>query len=143
MIARKSPEAAFRVSCLSMATLAGINLRLPFSIIGTKVSPASKKSALSKSGWIFRGSLRGRPRGFPQVPGANWPSLLRGMSTLLYHASEGARSQTKSARPRRFTEFLLLQKFRPIGRPPSLHPPPSPPPPHPPPIHTPPPPPPP
>lgn len=46
MIARKSPEAAFRVNCLSMATRAGISLRLPFSIIGTKVSPASKKSFL-------------------------------------------------------------------------------------------------
>src|SRR3981081_4604014 len=66
--------------------------------MGTKISPASKKSFLNSTELIFRGSLRGRPRGFPQVPGSNWPKLFRDISTLLYHASESERGHKESRR---------------------------------------------
>jgi hypothetical protein len=116
MIARKSPEAALSVNCLSIATLAGINFHLPFSIVGTNVSPASKKSFLSCSTEILLGILRGRPRGFPHVPGSNCPSLLRGIVKLLDHSGgswgvEAARLAGLTALPvLRITHLTAAQK---------------------------------
>lgn len=111
-IARIFPDTACFTSCLLIATNAGIVLRFPFSMIGTGISVAAKKSSRFCCAEIWRACLRGRPLKLPQ------PIYRPRSSRVICELAMGGMEQGHKRKCVTLQVFQIfaMQRFRPIRR---------------------------